>query len=358
MRSPERILVISLRQIGDMLVTTPLIEDVRLAWPQAQIDVLGFEACRGLFWGNPAVKVFIAAPGRPTLSEAFRFLRRLWRQYDLALVTQPTDRSYLLGLVASSRRWSIVPHDRKQDWWKRRLSERVVDIDYFHQHVVTEKRRLLPTLSARPISLWPPSAKPAPQALINWLGREDYVVIHATPLGAYKRVPSALWVAILTALLKTHRVVLTGSSHASDKALNAVIKGSLPQDQQNLVWDASGTADFPEIAGLLEKARLYVGVDTSISHLAAAVGVPMVVFFGPTPPTNFGPWPKGYAGEQPYQLRQRIQRVGSITLLQGPGACVPCRKAGCDDSTTGPSDCLQNLTFDFVWPEIVARLAH
>ena len=51
----------------------------------------------------------------------------------------------------------------------------------------------------------------------------------------------------------------------------------------------------------------------------------------------------GFIGTQPYQLRSRAQTVGNITILQGPGECVPCRKAGCEDRSESKSDCLVNL---------------
>ena len=84
-------------------------------------------------------------------------------------------------------------------------------------------------------------------------------------------------------------------------------------------------------------------MDTSITHLAAACNTPTIALFGATPPTNFGPWPNGFIGEQPYQLRARTQTVGNVTILQGPGECVPCRKAGCEDKANSPSECLDLL---------------
>jgi heptosyltransferase-3 len=80
-----------------------------------------------------------------------------------------------------------------------------------------------------------------------------------------------------------------------------------------------------------------------VTHLAAACNTPTITLFGATPPTNFGPWPNGFTGKQPYQLRAAHQKVGNITILQGPGECVPCRKAGCEDRSDSKSDCLINL---------------
>jgi heptosyltransferase-3 len=109
------------------------------------------------------------------------------------------------------------------------------------------------------------------------------------------------------------------------------------------VIDTAGKLSIPQAGTLLRGAALYIGVDTSITHLAAACNTPTITLFGATPPTNFGPWPNGFIGDQPYQLRARSQTVGCVTILQGPGECVPCRKAGCQDRADSNSECLDLL---------------
>ena len=52
---PSRILVISLRRIGDLLLTTPLIRSLRRAWPDSEIDVLVFANTAGILAGNPDI---------------------------------------------------------------------------------------------------------------------------------------------------------------------------------------------------------------------------------------------------------------------------------------------------------------
>jgi len=64
----SRILVVSLRRIGDALLTTPLIRSLRRAWPDAKIDVLAYPGPAGIIEGNPDVDRVIVAPARPTIS--------------------------------------------------------------------------------------------------------------------------------------------------------------------------------------------------------------------------------------------------------------------------------------------------
>jgi len=138
-------------------------------------------------------------------------------------------------------------------------------------------------------------------------------------------------------------VILSGAPIAQDLELNAEIMSQLSESTRSQVLNLEGRLALNQLGTLLRSARLYIGVDTSVTHLAAACDIPMITLFGATPPTNFGPWPNGFKGDQPYQLRG-TQKVGLVTIVQGPGDCVPCRKAGCEDRPDSKSECLMNLS--------------
>jgi heptosyltransferase-3 len=139
------------------------------------------------------------------------------------------------------------------------------------------------------------------------------------------------------------QVVLSASPAKQDLQLNHDIISLLDKEAREQVIDTAGLLSIPQAGTLIRGAKAYIGVDTSITHLAAACNTPTIALFGATPPTNFGPWPNGFIGEQPYQLRARTQTVGNVTILQGPGECVPCRKAGCEDRASSNSECLDQL---------------
>jgi heptosyltransferase-3 len=100
---------------------------------------------------------------------------------------------------------------------------------------------------------------------------------------------------------------------------------------------------WPEIATLLSRARVYVGPDTSVTHLAAASGCPTVALFGPTDPRLWGPWPARGLDVQ-WGASGTIQRRGNVWLVQNPLPCLPCQQEGCDRRLNSRAQCLDEMT--------------
>jgi heptosyltransferase-3 len=327
----NRILVVATRQIGDVLLTTPLIRAARQRWPQARIDVLGFAGTLGMLRGNPDIGELIESPPRPGLKGLAALARRLWRRYDLALVTQPGDRAHLIGLLAARKRSGIVPAGGSSSWWKTRLLHHAVHSagDRGKVHVVAEKLALLaPWLdtSRQLPAVIPPAAAPLP-AQIDAQLQPGAVVMHVPSMWAYKQWPVGHFRAVAEGLLaKGRQVVLTGAPQDRD-----CIAPLLGLAQPPRLLDACGHLDFNQLTGLLGKAALYIGPDTSVSHLAAAAGLPVIAIFGPTNPLRWRPW--------------TAPGTNNVTVLQTQGlSCVPCSLAGCENHTGSRSDCLLAIT--------------
>jgi heptosyltransferase-3 len=117
-----------------------------------------------------------------------------------------------------------------------------------------------------------------------------------------------------------------------------------------------GRLSWPQIAALIAGARLYVGPDTSVTHLAAASGCPTVALYGPTDPRLWGPVPAD--GLDPmWEARGTIQQRGNVWLVQNPQPCQPCHNEGCDRHLLSHSRCLDELTSAQVLRAVDAALA-
>ena len=98
-----RILVITLRRLGDVLLTTCLTRAIRRRFPEASLHMLVFRSSAGILRGNPDLDHVITVSERPSASESLALVRKLWRRYDLAVSTQAGDRPILYALAAGRR---------------------------------------------------------------------------------------------------------------------------------------------------------------------------------------------------------------------------------------------------------------
>jgi heptosyltransferase-3 len=343
----QRILVVVTRQIGDVLLTTPLLRAARARWPGAQVDVLAFAGTAGMLRGNPDVHLLLEFPPRLGWSGLRALLRRVWRRYDLALIADPGDRAHLIGWIAAPIRSGIVPAAGRSNWLKRLvLDHSVVSAgDLGGLHVTAEKQALLApwqTMATDPTpQVVPPPPAPLPPAIAGQL-QPGAIVVHAPSMWPYKQWPIEHFGALVGALLARGRqVVLTGSDSARDQECIAPLRALAPAPQ---LLDLSGRLDFNELAALFQRAALYIGPDTSVSHLAAATGVPVIAIFGPTNPQRWAPWPAKADAQALFARSMAAQQVGNVTLVQGTQHCVPCGRAGCEDHRQSRSDCLASIT--------------
>ena len=353
----ERILVICTRQIGDVLLTTPLIDAAKRRWPEARVDVLGFAGTLGMLRGNPQIGELIEVPAGSGWLQSLSLIRRLWCRYDLALISQYSDRAHLYGAVAARRRSGLVTTPRSQSWWKRALLDHAVPVDVDPTHAVLEKLRLIAPWAEPPeaVRVQSPPGHALPLDVTRRL-RDRYVVVQVPTLVRYKQWPIAHCIVLAEGLIADGRqVILSGGPSAADRERTAeVVQGVGAAGADDRLLDLAGALDLNQIVTLLRGAALYIGPDTSITHLAAACETPLLALYGPIDPRLFGPWPQGHGPVQPYVERAVRQQPrarsaaftspATITLLQGDPACVPCNGMGCEGHVASRSDCLETMS--------------
>ena len=327
-----RVLVVALRRLGDVLLTTPLIRSIKRAFPQASIDALVFAGTEGILAGNPDVANVLTLPQRPHAGETLALMLRLCKRYDLALSTQTGDRPTLLAVTAGRQSAGPVETDGVGAAVKRIALSRSVVSDR-GQHRVVDILRLAELIGV------PAHAEivcPAGGARPALAPSQPYAVIHAAPMFTYKRWTAAGWRALAAALHERGLGTVTTGA-ATDRAyLDDVWRDST-------VVRLDGKLDWPGLSALLAAARVYIGPDTAITHLAAATGAPTVALYGPTDPRLWGPWPLGGL-DRPWAAAGTIQHRGNVWLVQNPLPCLPCQLEGCERRLDSHSQCLDELT--------------
>jgi len=338
-------LVVCTRRLGDVLLATPVVRSLKAALPHLMVDMLVFEGTQDIVSANRDIRRIWTIPERPPIGTHLKLLCSLWRRYDLSLSVLAGDRPTFHTWVAGRYRVGTLLPDKKS-WWKRRLLHEWVPFDNLHTHTVSMNLRLLERLGIKPLTTpvvsWTREDEEAVHRIFS--GHRPYAVLHVSPKFAYKTWTVSGWVALGRWLIDRGMIVgVTGVESAEQPYCEQVIQG-IP-DAVNLV----GHVALPALGCLLSHAALYVGTDTAVSHMAAAVGIPTVVLFGPSNPVKWAPWPKDFPPEaQSPWLRQGSQRQGNVFLLQGEGDCVPCLSEGCDRHINSLSDCLQQLSVDRV----------
>ncbi len=335
--TPERILVISLRHIGDLLLTTGLIRSLRQAYPQAGIDVMAYSRTASVLAGNPDISQVISVPPKPDVSEYWAIVRRIFRRYQLAMVTQSGDRPLLYSLFAAGQRIGLVPDRQSKGWWKRYFFQGWSEYDGEKTHAVIQFLRLMDVLEQpRCYQLVPPAAKP----LASPLPFERYAILHLYPLWNYKRWHLQGWLDVANYLLKQGvNLVLTGGPGRDEIDYVSRFHQQLPTQVINL----AGKTSLGQLSGLIRQAELFIGPDTGVTHLASITGTPTVAVFGPTNPVKWAPWPVDYGNDASPFIAIGNQHVNNVYLVQGAGDCVPCQLEGCERHRGSYSRCLDQL---------------
>ena len=268
--STRNILLVTLSNIGDAVMTTPVLEALHDKYPQAVIDIVADPRSSLLFSHCPwrgAIFLKHKQAGWRSLATLVKQLRAT--RYDL-VVDLRTD-----GLTLLLRA-------------RRRLTRRGCRNATGHaveRHFCVLKQSETP-LAIPPVTIWLSAAEHdfARQALAGLPGRR-WLALGPGARGEAKRWPAAQFNA-LARQLRPHfdAITLLGSSDEADTCLQVAAGLSLP------CLILAGKTNLLQAAAVLSKTRLYVGNDSGLGHLAAACSVPTVTMFGPGDPTRYHPW--------------------------------------------------------------------
>jgi heptosyltransferase-3 len=216
-------------------------------------------------------------------------------------------------------------------------------------HRVRQMLQLAEAIGIAPVGEVVP---PAP-VLTSGIPDRPFAIVHAAPMFHYKRWSVDGWRALASALKdRGLQVVATGGPAERERQYLDAVWGA---DGQNVVR-RDGQLGWRELTGLLDVARVYVGPDTSVTHLAAATGTPTVALYGPTDPVLWGPWPQSGL-ETPWAKSGALQQRGNVWLVQQGLPCVPCQLEGCERGLGSYSRCLDELALPAVLGAIEAALA-
>ena len=286
-----KVLLLQLKRIGDLILTTPTIAALRKSFPDALLTLVISGECADLLPALSNVdRVLIA---RRNLSDIALFPAIARRKFDCCIDFTRNDRSASLAFLSRARRRIVSYRVRDQSKTRARAYNDFVDVRMRDMHTIDYHMALLKPLGVpnAHYSLHLQIPEPA-RAWADQFRRDSkigdrFVIFHPGSARKEKFWEPARWATVIEHAGRNNEVdlVLTSGASRLEQTHIAEIKSKMREP----VVDLSGKTDLLTLAALIGQARLLVTVDSAPMHLAAAMQTPQVILFGPTNPFHWRP---------------------------------------------------------------------
>lgn len=341
-----RLLFIKPKHIGDTLLLTPTLVAARQAHPEAEIWVLVRRGCESILAGCPEIdRVLLLAgvdkSGRTAwdvLRQAAVFAQLACTHFDYVFELGDGHRARLFARAArTSHRYSVRPDSPLRGRVARAFTG-VSTFDWHTCHRVEKDYRSVAEFLPLPQEIPPlhfdrALSRPwAPAANLR-----DFAVMQVGTRQAFNRWALEDWRAVCAHLLTRVESMVIGSGRAPDEIAEAE---ALRETFGARVLCTRGEADWPQMADLYYRARLYVGPATAAMHLAAACACPIVVLFGRTIEEHWHPWRAPYRAVNTVDTsgvadpEERYRLIKARTMRDTP---APAVIAACEELLNAPA---------------------
>ena len=291
----QRVLVVRLRSIGDAVLTTPLLFALRRFLPHAQIDILLEDWVAPVFDGSDWIDRVVIAPRDGTSARA-RVARELRaEQYDVVynlhggttatLFTRATGAKHRVGFghYQYPRLHNHVAPPAQELWQRPTLHsvEQQLALIGWTGVPVSDRPATRLTITEKAVANVSEKLRVAGFEIEK---SEPFAVIHPTAAFDTKQWATDKFARVAEELRARGLTPVAIVSSKQEPVLESLIK----QTPVRLI----GLSDLslPEVAALTSRARLFIGNDSGIAHIAAAVGAPCVVIFGSSNRAHWRPW--------------------------------------------------------------------
>ncbi len=393
---PQAIVVIKPCCLGDLLMTTPLLEVIHRAYPDASSTYVAGTYSKVVPEHHPAVSTVIdcgtvGIPGRYKFSDYMKLISTLRQhRFDLAFVldrspmltllpwlvgiprrigpdslgrgfsltdrvpisTSPTHLQHQADIYLNLARAINLPINHPRLHFEPTNEERQTTIDTLSttnepNQTVRADSSCPPPIDRRESTLTDSPYPPPTHRSTN--NPESHLPTNHNPLIAIfpgggsnpgmqltaKRWPLDRYRELTKKLINDlhAQILLIGGPEDIDLNQQLLQGLDVPKDA---IINLAGKTTIGQLAALLQQCTLFIGNDSSPMHLAAAVGIPVIAIFGPTSPQEYGPYPL----DDPKHI-----------FIWHPSTTQPCFFLGKMQTTT-PCTCIQSVTVDEVWHAI------
>jgi ADP-heptose:LPS heptosyltransferase len=305
----KRILVITLSNVGDIIITTPVIKTLAREFPDARIDVMVGPRGKEIFEHDPRIfKLIIYDKHIPVAAKRRLQLKLKKMKYDLVADLRNTIFGLLIGpryRTATVQRFpstAVHMRDRHLSRLKSLGIERPDKAYYIH--VPEEDQACI-------------------DGLLRQLGVGDMVVVNPGARSHLKRWTAEAFASVCDRLTSECGIDVVFVGIGEDGKIVSDIIARMRSRPHSLI----DRTNVRQLAGLLKRAKLLITNDSAPLHLGCAVGAKVLAIFGPTDPKKYGP-----TGEFDTVVNKRL-------------SCSPCERPVCAFNY----ECMRLITPDEVF---------
>jgi len=288
-----KILFITLSNIGDVVLTLPVLDSIIDKNRNAQITVLVGPRPKEIFENNPLIHEVIVFDKRAGIKEQLALFKRLnMERFDQVIDLRNSYFGLFLQAKEKTNPFRIIPkriqHMKDRHLFKAGLSESLIK-NFFTSSLLTENK-ILSLLKKHSVK-----------------ENDNFIIISAGARSTTKTWPRPNYQEFINRFIEEFKikVVLAGDPQDKNICQELFLNSKYP------VVNLCGQTNIFELASLIKKSKLVIGNDSAVLHIASYLDIPTVAIFGPTDDKRYGPWSSRNA------------------VVKKEIFCRPCRKAQC-----------------------------
>jgi len=324
--SVKRILVIKLRYLGDVVLSTPVLPPLCKQFPEAKMTFLVNPGTAAVLQDNPYLDEVWVLP-RQSWWQQFRFIQHVRdAKFDMVIDLTDGDRSAFLSWVTGARVRLGYNRDRR---WRGKFYSQVLPSAYGSMHMVEYHQQAIASLGIHEsvglpeVYVHSEMRQPDEEELGDFFAKnQPLVLLHPTARYVFKAWPLERFATLADWLSgQGIRVGLIGSQR--EILIGQQIMNLTKHKPVNLM----GKTRLSQLVALMRGSLLLIGNDGGPIHIAAAVGCPVLGLFGPTNPAVWGP------------------RGSNVKVIYKGLDCRGCFYPGC---SRGEESCMRQISVEEV----------
>ena len=316
----RKIGVLHLNQIGDLIFSLPLLKALREFCARAEIHSVVRPHLGELLLDSPYVDRIIQR--KRGIANGLRLLSEIRRtQYDLVISLSDSPSCLMIAGLSGAKGRVGFRHFP----WDGGLNVKEVPEGYhsWHNDLRLLKKLKIPVAQMDYVGLLtlrePKEVEGSMESWWSNIGNHYVVLAPGTSVRrGIKAWEEKKFGEVIVLLKKTYGFTPVLVGDEKDREVNERVIEEAKQRDRNGKMDSivnlAGKTNLADLCHLLKRARLFVGVDSGIMHLASSLDIPVVGIFGPTDPSQVGP-----------------QNKRSVVVQKREMECVPCDLKGCEE---------------------------